>query len=463
MSVTEALASIVGRNQLFEGDEIEARYRNDSMNRYPSNPQIVVRPSSTQEVVEIVKVAQAHGEPIIAMGGTTGTTGGLVSEGGLTISMERMNKIYEIDRQSMTITVDAGITLQAAQDAAEAEGMLLPLDLGSRGSATIGGAISTNAGGSRVLRWGMTRDMVLGVEAVLADGTVVSALTKVLKDNAGYDWKQLMIGSEGTLGIVTKAVLRLRPMPTSAQTALIAVNSLDDAVEILRTLEGELAGRVSSFELMWGDFYDYIAGFQAKRRPQPMKGGYPLYCLLEALGGHPDADQEAFEGALGRMIESGQILDAVLAQSERERQALWLVRDDLVEAFNELGDWMGFDISMPHADMNRFIKEARANIASYYPDALAMFYGHVGDGNLHLVSAGPPDDPNARHNLDIAVYEAVQNVSGSISGEHGVGIQKRDFIHYTRSEAELALMRTIKKALDPNNILNPGKVINLAA
>jgi len=286
-------------------------------------------------------------------------------------------------------------------------------------------------------------------------------MTKVLKDNAGYDWKQLLIGTEGTLGIVTKVVIRLRPLPVSAQTALIAVPDLDAAISILRSLEGELAGRVSSFELMWGDFYDYVAGFQAQRRSQPMQSGHPLYCLVEALGGHPEADQEAFEAALSRKIEEGTIMDAVIAQSERERQALWFVRDDLIEAFNELGKWLAFDISMPHADMAAFIDEARANIAAVYPDARAMFYGHIGDGNLHLVTAGPADDPDAHHNLDVAVYTAVRRVSGSISGEHGIGLQKREFMSWTRSEAEIQLMKTIKRALDPDNILNPGKVFEL--
>jgi len=461
VSLTETLSEIVGKSQLFEGDAIDDRYRWDFMLRFQSNPRHVVRPANTEEVSRLVKAAKASGTPITAMGGGTGSTGGLVVDNAIIMSLERLNRIHEIDPKSMTMTVDAGVTVQAAQEAAEAQGLLFALDLGARGSATVGGAVSTNAGGSRVLRWGMMRDMVLGLEAVLADGTIVSAMTKVLKDNAGYDWKQLLIGTEGTLGIVTKVVIRLRPLPISAQTALIAVPDLDAAISILRSLEGELAGRVSSFELMWGDFYDYVAGFQAQRRPQPMQGGYPLYCLVEALGGHPEADQEAFEAALSGKIEEGTILDAVIAQSERERQALWLVRDDLIEAFNELGKWLAFDISMPHADMASFIDEARANIAAVYPDARAMFYGHIGDGNLHLVTAGPADDADAHHNLDVAVYSAVRRVSGSISGEHGIGLQKREFMSWTRSEAEIQLMKTIKRALDPDNILNPGKVFEL--
>ncbi|HEX7819326.1 MAG TPA: FAD-binding oxidoreductase [Sphingobium sp.] len=294
------LAAIVGAANLRAGDAIDARYRVDISGKYRSAPGWLVKPASTAQVAGVMKAAHAAGIPVTVIGGQTGTCGAAVpSDGGLALSLERMNRVEGIDTLSMTMTVEAGCILQIAQEQAEGEGAFLPLDLGARGSATIGGVIGTNAGGNRVVRWGMTRDMVLGLEAVLADGTILSSMTGMLKDNAGYAWKHLLIGSEGTLGIVTRAVLRLRPLPTTRQTALVAMASFEDAIRVLRRLEIGLSGQLSSFELMWEDFYRTHSQAQLPHRPRPMPLGHPIYALVEAMGGNETLDEELFHDGVG--------------------------------------------------------------------------------------------------------------------------------------------------------------------
>lgn len=455
----EALLAAVGPDHVFAGDAIDPRYHAD-MRRLPSpRPAFVVRPGSAEEIAAVLAAATRFRVGVTTQGGRTGVVGGAMAEAdGIVLSLERLNRIVEIDAASMTMTVEAGCVLQAAQDAAEAQGMILPLDLGARGSATIGGVISTNAGGNRVLRWGMMRDMVLGLEAVLADGSVVSSLRKTIKDNAGYDWKHLMIGGEGTLGIVTRAVLRLRPAPRSTATALVALNDFGSAVTLLRRLEGELGGALSSFELMWNDFYTLITTVNRAKREPPLPQESPLYALVEALGSDPVADPARFERVLAGCLDDGLATDAVIAQSGQERDRIWAVREDLQAPIGSMWPVFAFDVSMAVGDMPAFQERAARRIRERFPDARTISYGHVGDGNLHLMVAVGRGDPEAEHLVDSAVFESVAEVGGSISGEHGIGTMKRDQIGYTRSTAELRMMRAIKQALDPHGILNPGKI-----
>jgi FAD/FMN-containing dehydrogenase len=369
LDLSEKLTAVVGGTNIFTGDAIDERYLIDVQKKYRAQPGYLVRPRTTEEVAEIVRVANASGTPITALGGRTGGTGaGRGEDGGILMSLELMNRIIEIDPQSMTMTVETGATLQSVHEAAEAAGLLMPLDLGSRGSATIGGNIATNAGGVRVLRWGMMRDMVLGLEAVLANGSVVSSLGKFIKDNAGYNWKHLLIGSEGTLGIVTRAVLRLRPLPRSTQTAMVAFSSFDDAIGLLRTLDAQLGGQVSSFELMWNSFYVLMTETHRARQQPPLPQGYPVYALIEAMGNDPDRDKAGFEEALAQALEDGVAADAVITQSERERANLWMLRDELVEAFMPMWPFFAMDLSMAQADMTGFVAETEAGIARHFPE-----------------------------------------------------------------------------------------------
>ena len=307
-SLADRLKKIVGEKNVFVGNEVDDRYTSDMWGRFGCSPGFVVRPASTEEVVGIVNLARDEKVSITPLGGRTGAVGGgHCPSDGVILSLERMNRILEIDASNMTATVEAGAILQNVHEAVEAQGLLMPLDLGARGSATIGGNISTNAGGLRVLRWGMMRDMVIGLEAVLANGSVVSSLGKTLKDNAGYNWKHLLIGGEGSLGIVTKAVLRLRPFPMSSQTALAALDNMDHAIGLLRKLEAELGGQLSSYELMWNNFYDFVSTAQLPRRPRSLPVGSPLYAVFESLGSNQERDRQIFEEVLSDALEQGLI------------------------------------------------------------------------------------------------------------------------------------------------------------
>lgn len=455
------LAGIVGERNFQAGDAIGERYRIDISRKYDGHPAYLVKPGSTGEVSAVVKLAAAEGVPVTVIGGQTGTCGGAVpADGGIALSLERMNRVIEIDTLSMTMTVEAGCILQLAHEAAEAEGALLPLDLGARGSAMIGGVIGTNAGGNRVLRWGMMRDMVIGLEAVLADGTIVSSLTKMLKDNAGYNWKHLLIGSEGTLGIVTKAVLRLRPLPTTRQTALIGCASFEAAIAVLRRLEVMLSGRLSSFELMWADFYTAMTEAQLSQRARPMPLGHGFYAVLEAMGGDSEIDDAQFERALMTLIEEGVVADAVIAQSDGQREAIWAVREDMSPGLMPLRPFASYDVSMGLVDMPAFVAAARANMAEAHPDAAMMFYGHAGDGNLHAIVSIGTMDKVIQKSFDTAIFDAVRTVGGSIAAEHGIGMTRAPFLRWTRSDSEIALMKTLKDAIDPRRILNPGKMLD---
>lgn len=461
-ALLSALRAAVGPDQLFEGARVEPRYHTDLVQHVHSAPLCVVRPRSTAEVSAVLRAANAHGVPVTTQGGRTGTVGGAMADrGAIVLSLERMNAIEEFDPVSMTMTVGAGAVLQAVHEAAEAAGLFVPLDIGSRGTATIGGVISTNAGGLRAIRWGLARDMVLGLEAVLADGTIVTGIKKTIKDNAGYDWKHLMIGSEGTLGVVTRATLRLRTRPRSIMTAALAAGDFNQVVTLLRDLDADLGGMLTSFEIMWGNFYELITEANRDKRLPPMPSGHAFYVLVEAMGGNVEADHALFEKVLSDALERGAIADAVIAQSERERADIWAVREDIGAPMSQHWPVFAFDVSVALRDMPAVADEIFAGIRADCPDALILTYGHAGDGNLHFVIGVGDGSPEAEHRVDTIIYQAISRAGGSISAEHGIGRVKRDYLHFSRSPGELALMRTMKHALDPNNILNPGKVIDM--
>ena len=459
-----ALIGAIGADCVHSGEEVEPRFHTDLRGTLHPAPLCVVRPRSTGDVAAVMRIASAHRVPVTTQGGRTNTVrGAMAGEVGIVLSLDRMARIEELDAKSMTITVEAGAPLQAVQEAAAEAGFLLPLDLGSRGSATVGGVISTNAGGLRAVRWGVAREMVLGVEAVLADGTVADGLKKMLKDNAGYDWKHLMIGSEGTLGVVTRATLRLRPMPATTMTAFCALDSFDGVYDLLRDLDRHLGGQITSFELMWPELYNLVLDHYGDQRKAPLARTFPLYVLVEAMGGDPDGDPARFEAALAKAIGEGAVVDAVIAQSARERTELWALREDIGPPMQAKGPMYPFDVSMGLSDMPETVRRTMEAVRADYPDALILTYGHAGDGNLHFVIGVGEYNAAAEHRVDMAVYRAVQAVRGSISAEHGVGLAKRDHLHFSRRPGEIALMRTLKLALDPLNILNPGKVLDMEA
>ena len=410
-----------------------------------------------EEVAAILRYANIERLPITAWGGKSGLVEGGVTHGGIALSLERMTAIEEIDTVNATMTVEAGAILQTVAEAAEEQDFFFPLDLGARGSATIGGNISTNAGGNRVIRYGMMRDMVLGLEAVLADGTVISSMNRMIKNNAGYDLKQLFLGSEGTLGIVTRAVLRLRPKPISQDTAFVAVDDFKSVTRFLRHMERGLGGTLSAFEVMWSDFYDLVTNPPAEGRA-PIPAGHPYYVLVEAMGGDQESDAARFEATLSSAIEAGDVADAVIAKSQAERNAMWALRDDVAQTFHHYPIFT-FDVSMRLSDMEDYVATVREGLAARWPAHKVFIFGHLGDGNLHIIASVGDGAAETRRAVEAVVYEPLQAIGGSVSAEHGIGLEKRAYLGLSRSPAEIALMKVLKRTLDPNNILNPGKVL----
>ncbi len=417
---------------------------------------VLVRPTTTEEVSEVLKLCNEAGQPVVCQGGLTGLVDGNIAlPDEIILSLERMRTIEEIDPASSSMTVQAGVTLQTVQEAADEAGFFFPLDLGGRGSATLGGNISTNAGGNRVVRYGMARDMVLGLEAVQADGTVLSSLGKIIKDNAGYNLKHMFIGSEGTLGIVTRLVLRLRPKPASQQTAYLALDEFEKLPRLLNFCCSRSGGGLSAYEVMWQDYFELVLATPGAAQPLP--ADYPYYVLMEVMGGDAAGDGDRFESMLAEAMENDLLVDAVIAKSEGERLAMWALRDD-VESLDRWGPRVGFDVGLPIATMPDYLEEIDAPIVAQWPERRRAVFGHLGDGNLHIVYAVGENGANVKKIIDDAVYLPLASRGGSVSAEHGIGLYKKDYLEVSRSAAEISLMRQLKSMMDPNNILNPGKI-----
>lgn len=456
-NLIDDIRGIVGDSGVLTGEDVHAR-----PDTWPPEAgckaRAIVRPSSTQEVSEVLKRCAAVGQTVVTHGGLTGLVHGAVAEpDDIVISLERMRAIENIDEVNRTMTVQAGVPLEVVHEAAEEKGLMFPLDLGARGSCTIGGNISTNAGGNGVIRYGMTREQVLGLEAVLADGTIVPAMNTVLKNNTGYDLKQLFIGSEGTLGIVTRAVLRLRPLPRSRNTALVALADFDAVARLLRVMDTALGGSLSAFEVMWNDYYGLIVG-DGEAHGTPLATDHAFYVLLEATGSHEDIDRSRFERALEEAWEESLIEDAVIAQSRQQRQDLWAIRDDIESLVGQLHPIVTFDISLDIPHMDDYVNEVREKLRKHIPHARSVFFGHIGDGNIHpCITVGSLERDAVKQLTDI-VYGALQPRGGVVSAEHGIGLDKRPYLGHSRCAEEIALMKTLKNAIDPNNLLNPGRI-----
>ncbi len=448
------LTEELGPDVILTGADISGKYHADSSGETARPPVAVARPASTAQVSDILRTCSAAKQKVVVQGGLTGLCGGATpQEEEVALSLERLSGIEELDQASMTMTVLAGTPLQAIQDAADAAGFLFPLDLGARGSCNIGGNISTNAGGNEVIRFGMTRNLILGLEVVLADGTVITSLNKMLKNNAGYDLKHLFIGAEGTLGVVTRAVLRLFAKPEGRSAALVALESFEDVIRFLHFMSREFSGSLNSFEVMWDSYYDYIIE-HVPTVSSPFDERYPIYVLTEISD---KSGQTVLENALAGELEEDRILDAVICKSEREREAVWAIRDGVGEAMAVIMDNANFDVSVPINAMADFLNQLESEIKALLPDAALLVFGHIGDSNLHLVFT--VDRKEDKKTIYDVVYRQVGAYNGSISAEHGIGMMKRSYLHQSRSAEEIALMKLLKKTLDPNNILNPGRVV----
>ena len=457
--VAQALEDRLGPGAVFSGSAIPVRHHQDMSHLPPVRPWLVVRPRDPDGVAATMRIAIAHNVPIVPQGGLTGLCGGAQPlEGAIALSTERLSGIEALDQEGSTVTVMAGTPLAVVQSAAEAAGLFYPVDLGSRGSCTIGGNIATNAGGLRVIRYGMTRDMVLGLEAVLPDGSLMTSMNRMLKNNAGYDLKQLLIGSEGTLGIVTRAVLRLFPRPATTMLALCAVQDYAQAVRLLVSARTGLGPHLSAFEVMWNDYW-IMATRRLPRGRDPFRHDHAAYVLIEAQGADEAEDPSRFEAWLEQQAENGLIADGVLAQSLADAAAFWAIRDSNSEFASVCGPCVDFDIGLPVARMDRFALECREILSMRLPGTECFFFGHIGDGNLHIMVSTPGGYEAAKPRIEACVYQLVRDFQGSISAEHGIGLTKRPWLDQVRSPEELATMRLLKRALDPKMLLNPGKVI----
>ncbi len=465
-TLLDRLAGIVGAAHVLTAPADVAPYLSDWRGRYRGSARAVVKPSSTADVAAVVRACAESGTAIVPQGGNTGLCGGAVPHATgdeIVLALTRMNRVRALDAANATITVEAGMPLAAVHEAAAAAGLAFPLSLASEGSCTIGGNLSTNAGGTAVLRFGNARELTLGVEAVLADGSVYDGLRGLRKDNTGYDLKQLFIGAEGTLGIVTAAVLKLFPAPRTRVTALVGVPSVAAAIALLARLRDALSDRLVGFELA-SAFALALSRRHHGDAPDPLPG-HPWYVLVQADDSVADAPLSALvEATLATAIEAGAAADAVVAQSGEQAARMWALRENISEAQRREGPNIKHDISLPVSAMTAFLAECGDALAQAFPGSRLVVFGHLGDGNLHY-NLSAPEGVTADSFMDNGeranriVHDLVARHGGSFSAEHGVGQLKRaDLVRY-KGDVEVRLMRLVKQAFDPRGLMNPGKVL----
>jgi FAD/FMN-containing dehydrogenase len=449
-SIENEFRAILGDSGVLTGADVLARSC-DPFRAVPPGRALLLRPASTEGLSRLMAVCHRRGQRVVIHGGRTGVAGGAYSSADeIIVSLERMNRIELICPETQLADVEAGVPLEALQTEAARHGLFYPVDLGSKGSATIGGTIATNAGGNRVLRWGMTRQNVLGLEAVLADGTVVSAMNHLVKNNTGYDLKQLLIGTEGTIGVVTRAVMRLVPAPTSHAAAFVAVASHQQLLQLLACARRLMT--LSAFEVMWPDYYDLVANSNTKRRP--LEPGCAAYVLIEAMGYQPAIDQQLFDAFLEEAYAAGLIADAVVATSGQQIADLWRVREAAPVLVAALSPFVSFDISVDVREVEHFMAEARAALSRRYSVVGTATFGHLGDNNIHIAAHVGPDTLAEEANVERIVFDVLRGYGGAITAEHGIGQTKRTFLPEHRSQAEMAMMRDLRSAMDPSRLLN---------
>ncbi|MGX1787417.1 FAD-binding oxidoreductase [Bosea sp. NPDC055332] len=465
-SVIEALAGIVGAKNVITDADAMVPYLKEPRGLFKGKAQAVVRPGSVAEVSAVMKWASETGATVVPQGGNTGMVGGQVpvAEGReIILSLQRLDRIRSVDADGDTMTVEAGVILQRAQEAAEAAGRLFPLSLASEGSCTVGGNLSANAGGTAVIAYGNARELCLGLEVVLADGRVWNGLRQLRKDNTGYDLKNLFIGSEGTLGIITAAVLKLFPLPAARATAFLAVPDPEAALALLNKAKASAGGTLTTFEIMPRIGLDFVVR-HANGARDPLSEPSPWYVLMEVCAQAETGLSEAVEAFLGEALEEGLVTDAVLAGSLGQRADLWKLREMLSEVQTHEGGSIKHDVSVPLQATPEFLKRAIAAVEALVPGCRPVPFGHLGDGNIHFNVSQPVGADKAAYlagwsAMNEAVHAIVTELKGSISAEHGIGRLKRSLLPGVKDPVELDLMRTIKVALDPKGVLNPGSVL----
>ena len=467
------LHAIVGERGLIPAEEA-APYENDWRDAYHGRAAAVVKPASTEEVSKVVALLAKERLAMVPQGGNTSLCGAATPDSSgrqVIVNLSRMNRVRQVDPENNTMTVEAGCVLANLQQIADQHDRLFPLSLGAEGSCEIGGNLSTNAGGTAVLRYGNTRELVLGLEVVLPDGRVWDGLRGLRKDNTGYDLKHLFVGAEGTLGVITAAVMKLFPKPRAQATAVVAIENPAAAVQLWSFLRGRCGERITGFELIQRICLDLVFKHIPGSR-DPLPEAHPSYVLVELSDStEGNALAEMFEEALGAAIEAGLVRDAAIASSKAQQQEFWALRENITEAQKVEGPSIKHDVSVPVSRVAEFIDRATADLARRFPDIRIVAFGHVGDGNIHYnCSAAPGGDPATSQAAAEAffkrsewvnriVYDVVSSLNGSISAEHGLGVLKREEIRRYKNPLELEMMKAIKRTLDPHCLMNPGKVL----
>ena len=451
--------SSIGKSSVLTGDDLKSRFYHIWKTEVPLQSICLLLPRSSQDVSNIMKICNENNQEVIIHGGLTNLVGSTKSEKSqVVISLEKMNKIIDIDERGKTVTCESGVIIENIINEVKEKNLLLPLNFGARGSAQIGGAVSTNAGGLRVFKYGMTRNLVMGIEYVLPDGTIISSLKKLMKDNSGYDLKHLLIGSEGTLGIVTKVVLRLYQLPKTRYTSLAVTNDFQKVLDMLLNMEDKISSNLTGFELLWSDTYKQMVSDKTmynKYLPDKFK----YYIFIEYMGRDFENDYNVFEKHILESIDDGIIEDAVIGKDEKEQINIWGIREDVAVLADEREFDQQFDISIPVNLIGSVIDKISSELKECDGVKTIFQFGHVADGNIHFIIGKDSDDDDLKSKINDIIYNNTELVEGSISAEHGIGLDKKKYLIKSRSEDEIKLMRLLKKTIDPKNILNPGRVI----
>lgn len=425
----------------------------------PLNALAVLLPVSTEEVSAILTYCHEHGQEVVVHGGRTGLVGSTrVAAHQVVISLEKLNHIEPVDESSRTITVGAGVLLEQVISAAKDKGLLFPLNFGAKGSAQIGGVLSTNAGGLRVLKFGMAREQVLGLEVVLPNGRILSHLKTIIKDNSGYDLKQLFIGSEGTLGVITKAVLKLREAPKSRNSAWIGINGYAQVVRFFKYIDRELAGGLSAYELVWRETFETMTGSSASVA-SPLPHDYDFYILVECLGSHQDQDRERLVQLIENAMADELVLDAAIAFTESDLEWFWKIREDVRVLSAMANNDQHFDISLPIPLIGDYVQQITAELHAIAEVENVFVFGHMADGNIHLVIGKSNASTALKNQINDIVYAGISQMNGSVSAEHGIGLDKKAYLHHCQTATAIDIMKGLKLFFDPKGILNPGRVV----
>ncbi len=456
-AVLENLLTALDKEAVLTGEALTGRYAHIWKMDIPLEAKALLLPTTTAEVSTICRICYEHNQPIVIQGGLTGLVGGTESQAtDIVISLERMNRIEEIDTLCRTMTVEAGCILESIHRAADAHELFFPLNFGAKGSAQIGGCIATNAGGLRVKRFGMTRNLILGLEVVLADGTIINSLKKIIKNNSGYNLNQLFIGSEGTLGIITRATLKLEEKLVNRISVFVGLAHFDDAIRLLRFCDAKFSGLLSAYEILWANTFAVLAS----KYKSIFSDKHNYYVLLEVLDNHSQLFKDHVYTVFEEAVEKNLIQDAVFAHSAQDHALFWSIRED-VEVLNAESKYQQhFDVSVPINQMIGYVEQVNSELAKVEAIEHVFCFGHLADGNLHFIVGKNTADASLKSLVNQIIYAPLRAINGSISAEHGIGLEKKQWLSLCRTEEEIELIKKIKDGLDPKHLLNAGKIID---